>query len=180
MRLRKGDTVTESMLNEFFLDLYNRFCEKFLIDAEKISVFSGMYPRKSIKKAWLNVLFNQFHDILDGSGTSEAYLYPKKLAEEALELGKKILKSGLKKLAEEIDFSKPGIPIVVFNPLSWNRLDIVKVKVPKHLIPDNPMISTSDDNKKIIAQVNGEEIIFVAEIPSVGYRTFYLIEGKKK
>jgi len=156
---------------------YNRVCEKLLVDAEKFSVFSGTYPRDSLRKAWLNTLFNQFHDILDGSGTSEAYIYPCELAEEALKTADQTLVVSLKSLSERIRFSRPGVPIVVFNPLSWDRTDIVKAKGLRHLIPRNPIL-VSADGEGTPVQVGGDEVLFVAHVPSMGYRTFYLVEGE--
>jgi len=161
------------------IKLYNRLCERLLVDAEKFSVFSGKYPREALRKAWLNMLFNQFHDILDGSGTPEAYIYPQELAEEAIKTAEETLKTSLKSLSEKIKFSRSDLPIVVFNPLSWDRLDVVKVKVPKDLMPKNPVAVSADGGEKTFVQVNGEEVLFLAKVPSMGYRTYYLVEGEE-
>ncbi len=80
---------------------YNRLCESLLVDAEKFAVFSGNYPRDALRKAWSNALFNQFHDILDGSGTPEAYEYPFELAEEALKIADETLIASFKSLYRE-------------------------------------------------------------------------------
>ena len=159
---------------------YNRLCERLLVDAEKFAVLSGDYPRDRIKKAWRNMLFNQFHDILDGSGTSEAYIYPKRLAEESMRIARGILESSFQKLAHQISFSRSEIAVVVFNPLSWDRVDIVKVKIPKEKIPDRPVLISADGREKAKAQFDGEELIFVAKMPPIGYKTYYLIDGKNE
>jgi alpha-mannosidase len=159
---------------------YNRLCESLLVDAEKYAVFSGKYPREALRKAWLNTLFNQFHDILDGSGTPESYEYPFVLAEEALRIADETLNASLKSLSEKVKTSKSGVPIVVFNSLSWDRVDVVKAKVPKSLIPQNPVVVSNNNKEKTFAQVNGEEVLFVANVPSMGYKTFYLIEGENE
>lgn len=155
---------------------YNRLCERLLIDAEKFSVFSGMYPRDALRKAWRNMLFNQFHDILDGSGTHEGYIYPKELAEETIKIADGALKASLENLAQNVKFSEKGIPIVVFNPLSWDRVDLAKAKVPKRLMPKNPSV-VSSDGVKAPAQLSGDEVLFLAKVPSMGYKTYYLVEG---
>jgi len=159
---------------------YNRLCERLLVDAEKFTVLSGDYPRDRIKKAWRNMLFNQFHDILDGSGTSEAYIYPKRLAEESMRIARGILESSFQKLAHQISFSRSEIAVVVFNPLSWDRVDIVKVKIPKEKIPDRPVLISADGQERAKAQFDGEELIFVAKMPPMGYKTYYLIDGKNE
>ena len=159
---------------------YNRLCERLLVDAEKFSVFSGNYPHDSIKKAWRNMLFNQFHDILDGSGTSEAYLYPKELAEESIKIARDVLDSSIQRIANRIRFSRSEIAIVVFNSLSWDRVDIVKVRIPSEKVPSKPVLISADGQEKVKAQFDGEELIFVANVPSMGYRTYYLVDGKEE
>jgi len=155
---------------------YNRLCERLLVDAEKFAVLSEIYPRSRIKKAWRNMLFNQFHDILDGSGTSEAYIYPRKLAEKSIETAREILRSSIQRIAHQINFSQSKIAVVVFNPLSWDRVDLVKVKIPSEKIPRRPMLISADGREKVKAQPTETGIIFVARVPSMGYRTYYLIE----
>jgi len=155
---------------------YNRLCERLLVDAEKLGIISGVYPREKLHKAWLNTLFNQFHDILDGSGTHEAYDYPLELAQEAAEIATSSIKASMKKIAKNIGFSETGVPIVVFNTLSWNRTDIVTAKVPSEHTPKNPIVISSD-GEEAPAQVGGDEVLFVANVPPMGYRTYYLVDG---
>jgi alpha-mannosidase len=156
---------------------YNRLCERLLLDAERFAVLSGKYPRNYLRKAWLNMLFNQFHDILDGSGAPEGYVLPVKLAKEALKIADDVLKSSVRTLAERIKLSENGIPIVVFNSLSWDRTDLVKIKVPKRVIPRNPIVISAGDQEKSAVQVGGDEVLFLAKVPSMGYRVYYLVEG---
>ena len=156
---------------------YNRLCERLLVDAEKFCAISGAYPKEELHKAWLNALFNQFHDILDGSGVHEAYIYPHELAQETIEIARNALKNSMKKITENISFSKIGIPVIVFNSLSWDRVDIAKVKVPKDFIPKNP-IAVSAEGEKVPVQIVGDEALFVAKVPSMGYKTYYLTKGE--
>jgi len=156
---------------------YNRLCEKLLVDAEKFCAISGAYPKEELHKAWLNALFNQFHDILDGSGAQEAYTYSRELAQEAIETAQNALRNSMKKITEDVSFSKIGIPVVVFNSLSWDRVDIAKVKVPKGLIPKNP-VAVSAEGEKVPVQIEGDEALFVAKVPSLGYKTYHLTEGE--
>jgi alpha-mannosidase len=156
---------------------YNRLCERLLVDAELFALLSGKYPRDSLRKAWLNTLFNQFHDILDGSATPEGYVLPLKLAEEAVRIANDALKDSMRTLADRIKFCGDGIPIVVFNSLSWDRTDLVKIRVPRRSIPRNPIVISADEKEKSPAQVSGDEVLFLAKVPSIGYRVYYLTEG---
>ena len=54
----------------------NRFGENYLEEAETLAalssrLFGSRAPREQLREAWLSVLFNQFHDILPGSGVRQ-------------------------------------------------------------------------------------------------------------
>lgn len=57
----------------------NRAAEYALYEAEALSVLADRltgednYPSEKLKKAWKNVLFNQFHDIMGGCAIKSAY-----------------------------------------------------------------------------------------------------------
>jgi alpha-mannosidase len=156
---------------------YNRICERYLVDAEKFATIVGDFPKDDLKKAWEKVLFNQFHDILDGSAFHEAYYYSGLLAEEALKVARDLLEKSLKKIASNIKFAMQGIPIVVFNTLAWDRKDVVRVRIAKELIPENPTLIDLRGEKHHV-QIDGDELMFIADVPSLGYSTYYLIKGK--
>ena len=156
---------------------YNRLCEALLVDAEVLGILANIHPWSRLKEAWLKALFNQFHDILDGSGIAEAYIYPRRLAKESIEACEDVINSAVKSLSDRINLSRDGIPIVVFNTLSWDRLDIVKVKMPRNLIPRNPVAISYDNKYKSPVQACGDEISFLAHAPSLGYMTYYIVEG---
>lgn len=58
----------------------NRLCEAKLNEAESLAAQTAMkglgkYPRKLFEESWRNVLFNQFHDIVTGSGIMDTREY---------------------------------------------------------------------------------------------------------
>ena len=58
----------------------NRLGEKLLVESESVSALANLaadakYNRKAFLGAWEKVMFNQFHDILPGSGTVETREY---------------------------------------------------------------------------------------------------------
>lgn len=65
---------------------YNRLCENALRAAEALSAAAGPGPGDAarLESAWRATLFNQFHDILDGSGVPATYAYSAAIAEAAL------------------------------------------------------------------------------------------------
>jgi alpha-mannosidase len=157
---------------------YNRKCERLLVDAEKMSAFASIDRRLQLSEAWRNVLFNQFHDILDGSAVGDTYVHSAGLARRAMETAKSVMDESLKKIAADIKISRDGVPIVVFNSLSWERKDVVKVEIPRELIPEDPCVVDSEGTMSP-AQADGSSVLFVADVPSLGYSTYYLVGGNK-
>ena len=66
---------------------YNRKLENLLTESEKFSavstMFGNQYPQNDLKDAWEKVMFNQFHDILPGSGIRENYIDAEEKYKEA-------------------------------------------------------------------------------------------------
>ncbi len=65
----------------------NRFGENYLEEAETLAALASrlvgcVYPTESLREAWLKVLFNQFHDILPGSGVRETREHAQALFQE--------------------------------------------------------------------------------------------------
>lgn len=162
---------------------YNRIGENLMTNAEKAaslaSLYGFNYPQQMITKGWKNVLFNQFHDILPGSSIREVYLDSDKDYKEAFKLGEYVLESSIKSIASNINMEAvEGKPVVVFNPLSWARSDVVKLNLPDGDKNNYEVYDISDN--KIASQINNvdllkNQIIFIAEnIPSMGYSVYQL------
>ncbi|RLI23865.1 hypothetical protein DRO57_08095 [Candidatus Bathyarchaeota archaeon] len=157
---------------------YNRLCERMLVDAERLSTLVGVYPRDTLREAWRKALFNQFHDILCGSGIHEIYGYSKTLAEDALRCAKEVIGESMETLASQIGFKEgEGVPVLVFNTLPWPRRDVVRVRLPSHLIPAK-LVAVSPGGEAVPVQVCGDELVFIADTPSLGYTTYYIREGE--
>ncbi len=79
--------------------------------------------------------------------------------------------------------AKDGKPVVVFNPLSWNRKDVVKLELPEGDLNNYSVYNSN--GKEIPSQMVNEDIyknkiLFVADdVPSYGYKTYYLKKEKK-
>jgi len=93
-RIKKGNSVLEYRLNE---------AEAFA-SAAALSVGTA-YPGRQFQKAWEKVLFNQFHDILPGSGTVDTREHAMGLYQEAIALANTGLSRALRSIASNIDTS---------------------------------------------------------------------------
>jgi alpha-mannosidase len=164
----------------------NRKGEVLLTNTEKFSSFASLQGKKVNKKyitdSWKKVLFNQFHDILPGSSIKEVYVDSKEYYESAFVTAGIELERSLSAIASDINTSviKNGTPLVIFNPLNWERSDLVKFK----LAPgDENFYAVYDlSGKEIpshIAKVDeiSNELIFIADkIPSAGYRLYNMVK----
>ena len=86
----------------------NRMSESLLNEAELFSSFAALstgshYPNKDFEEAWRNVLFNQFHDILPGSGVPETREYAVGQYQKVKAMGLSKRKIALKKITDKID-----------------------------------------------------------------------------
>ena len=93
------------------IKLANRISESRLYDAEAFSAISsifakGNYPGESYKDAWQKTLFNQFHDILTGSGVIETREYAMGQFQQALTAANSGYIQALRHISSQIDTSK--------------------------------------------------------------------------
>lgn len=179
LEYHRGTYTTQAKMKE-----YNRQNETLLTNAEKFSTLATMYgrtyDRQIMDDAWKNLLFTQFHDILPGSGIRENYLDATERHKAAEKSGTFELRKSLETIVSNINTSKitKGTPVVVFNPLSWQRTDVAALKLPEGDASQYSVFETNGG--EIPSQIVDKgllerELIFVAEnIPSFGYRTFEL------
>ena len=163
------------------IKIHNRLCEKLLLKSQKVGSIAKLLGKKypNLHNYWEAALFNQFHDILPGSGIKDTYDYACEEAKK-VEIGcKNIIKDNLEFLGTLVDSSSiKGKPILVFNSLSWRRTDIVEIEIYNNC-PENPVAKDSEGNV-YPTQIIDNKIIFVAnDIPSFGYKVYYIQEGEK-
>lgn len=183
----------------------NRRAEHSIITAEKFAVLANIfrelpYPAEQIRKAWQNIMFNQFHDIMGGCSIKEAYQDARESFGEALHISAGVLNASLQRISWSIDTmgdrdiplvkekdwklwetEERGVPLVVFNPLSW------QIEVPIQINKAVAGITDEDGNAFLLQAVRGAQInfsdkwdtLFTGSIPALGYRVFRLYTDKK-
>jgi alpha-mannosidase len=122
----------------------NRTMEVALRDVEFTSVLAGLlvefnYPKDRLERLWKEVLLYQFHDILPGSSITRVYKetgerYPL-MEQEAGHLKN----AAVKRIASVIDIRAFREPLVVFNPLSWERAEWVQADGDWHFVQAPPL-----------------------------------------
>ena len=163
---------------------WNRKSEVLLTNAEKFStlatLFGRPYNNTDLEDAWRNVLFNQFHDILPGSGIRENYIDADEKYRHAEKIGKFQLHGSMSDIARHVNTSrmKKGTPLIVFNPIGWDRSDLVRYKLPEGDMGEYAVFTS--DGKEIPSQIIAKgkyerEVLFCAQnVSSFGYGAYEL------
>jgi len=179
----------------------NRQLESLLVTAEKFSAIAAAsgyrdyYPERDIDEAWKIVLRNQFHDILDGSSIGPVYDEVAGFYRQARTRGERALDFSLETISNAIDTRGEGFPVVVYNPLFWERTEpaFVDIVVPPDAKTAKPwggtVRMTDGEGKDVPAQVlekrvQGENTLFrivfmAAGVPSLGYKLYRAVTADR-
>lgn len=171
----------------------NRKAENALLSAEKFSTVSALLGKSTRKEdldhAWKQVLFNQFHDIMAGTATENAYFDARNQLGEALSIASRCENNALQAISFDvaIPYAPKTVPIVVYNPHSW------EVKAPvvfecgmfvSMQTPVNAALIDEEGNRVPLQMANcptkvfeRRNITFMATVPPLGYRVYRLVEG---
>jgi len=93
------------------IKMANRMGEQVLNEAELFNTMATQhtsypYVSEDFTKAWKNVLFNQFHDILPGSGTVDTREHAMGLFQETMAIANTHRSTALKSIVSQIDTSR--------------------------------------------------------------------------
>jgi len=139
------------------------------------------YPAGEFEDAWHKVLFNQFHDVMCGSGIHDVALDAGQFYAEAFDKTNKILNGALEVLERQVNtkgIAKSGIPVLTFNPLNWTRSEPIELTL-RMKAGSQPQVLDAK-GKEVPSQViarteDSVKILFEAkDVPSIGYKTHWI------
>jgi len=141
------------------------------------------YPYSTLNDAWQLVLRNQFHDNLPGTSIPKAYEQGWNDGIIALNRFAGVYEDAIGTLARSLNTDVPGVPVVVFNPLSISRKDNVEACIPEELINAEFLAVFDAKGKEVPSQIttgfDGERrILFMADLPSVGAAVYSIRQEK--
>lgn len=135
------------------------------------------YPREKLDAAWVRFLWHQFHDDLTGTSIPQAYAFS--WNDEALSQNQfaEVLSSSVGAVARALDTRVLGTPVVVVNPLSVAREDVVTARLGLRGWTRGGVVVTGPDGARVPAQVGESvdgrtEVIFLARVPPVSFTVF--------
>jgi alpha-mannosidase len=152
--------------------------EELLADAaEKSSVVAQWlgaraYPLERLNGAWTLAMGAHFHDLAAGTATPRAYEFAWNDDVITLNQFADVLNSAVEGVAAAMNTQTIGTPVILFNQLNIAREDVVEAKVefPKGM--PKAVRVTGPDGRQIASQISGGKILFVADVPSVGYAVY--------
>lgn len=165
---------------------WNRHMEGTLGAAEAAATIApGAYPRDALTSAWEKTLFNQFHDVLSGSGIDSIYVDAKVDYAAADSLANGALDAAIAQIAAKLD-TRPraagDLPVVVFNPGVRARSELVSVRVPSGAPAAD--WGVVDAGGRVLASepstTSGDTLrVRVANVPPLGARVLFLRRGAR-
>jgi alpha-mannosidase len=161
-----------------------RHDEELVLDAEKYaslaSLFARPYGQDQFELAWRNLLFDHFHDVMPGSGIAVNYLDAKRNLEDVARSAKEITGGSLDEIVAHVNTQGDGVPVVVFNSLSWPRHEGVEVEL--QLPGRTKQVEVVDDaGQRVESQLvamdpatNRAHLLILADAPALGYKTYFV------
>lgn len=177
LEIHRGTYTTQSWMKR-----RNRRSEELLGTTEMLAALdTAPYPRRDLELAWHQVLFNQFHDLLPGSGIHRIYVDAMRTYDSAQTASATIRDAAFARLRGQIDTRGEGVPVVVFNPSSWVRSSYASLALDGALarLKGERLLRAVDAAKRAtLAEADGDTLRFLArEVPPLGFKVFWIRTG---
>ncbi len=159
--------------NEEIADMAERAC----VASEVIA--NSKYPDEALRTAWKRVIAHQFHDDIPGTSVQRAYKRSWNDYAMSLNAFTGEYEAAVSKIAQKLDTSfVEGIPVIVANPMEYERSDIVKIKLDRNI--DGTAVSLFDAQGReyptqIMAHsLNSTAILAKVTVSPMGFKVFDL------
>jgi alpha-mannosidase len=161
-----------------------RQSEEAMLNAEKFSslalLYGRPYPKDEFLLAWKHLLFDHFHDIMPGSGIAVNYLDAKRNLEDVERMSGEISRGALNEVSAHVNTEGKGVPVVIYNSLSWPRSDVAEIEVQLSQ-PVRQVEVVDSTGKRALSQVlsldpttHRARLLLLASTPSLGYNTYFV------
>lgn len=176
-----------SLTSQAFIKRQNRINELLADAAERASVAAALlgavpYPSQALEQAWRLTLRGQFHDILPGTSIPRAYEYSWNDEFLAMNEFNHALTDAVAGIARGLDTRVEGVPVVVYNPLSIPRADLVDADIPKELGDASQLTVLSPEGEALATQLTTDvagrrRFLFLAKVPALSFTVFSIKVG---
>lgn len=166
--------------------------EEQMLNAEKTASLAwlagDMYPAGQLNEAWKKVLFNEFHDLAAGSGVATIYRDAAKDFQQVRWSTGQIESGALHTIIRSIDTRVPaGVPVVVFNLLSWERSGPVKIQVQMPSASSAGITVLDEKGRVVPSEILAHDdkthtyqlMVYPSAVPSMGYKVLHVVPGTR-
>ena len=161
-----------------------RRSEENVLNAEKFASLAALYgkpyPQEGMLAIWKNLLFDHFHDIMPGSGIAVNYLDAKRNLENVDRAANDLAWGSLREIAAYVNTEGDGVPVMLFNSLSWPRTEVTEVEV-QLPTPAKQMEVVDSTGRLVRSQLlaldedtHRARLLLLATTPSLGYQTYFV------
>lgn len=175
----------------------NRRSEQTLLAAERLAAVAAHavgtdYPGAELTRAWKQLLFNQFHDILPGSAIEAAFADAVEQHGEILSIAGRVLNRSMQTIAREIDvpFEEESQPVLVFNPHPFPLNTVVEIETVTrgrdfHVVTaDGAVVASQPIQPAATLDVWSQErtrrrLAFEVALPPLGHQLYRLRDGAR-
>jgi alpha-mannosidase len=168
-----------------------RHSEEVMLNAEKFASLAMLdgrfYPQDEMNRAWQRLLFDDFHDIMPGSGIGVNYLDARRNLQDVQLFGNSVIEDSLKELEAHVNTQGPpasgdSAPVVVFSSLAWPRTEVVEIEA-QLSAPTRNVAVMDAAGKEAESQLLGIDpathrahLLVLASTPALGYKTYFVRE----
>jgi alpha-mannosidase len=170
-----------------------RESEEWVLNAEKYASLAWLdgqaYPASELNDAWKKITFNQFHDLAAGSGIGVIYKDAQQDYDQVRWATNEVRSRSLQAISSHIDTKSraPGsVPLLVFNPLGWERSGLVEADVQMSAVSKGVSILDADGHvlpSMVLSSNTGTNtyhlLIEANAIPSLGYEIVHAVPGQR-
>ncbi|MBN9328504.1 MAG: alpha-mannosidase [Cellulomonas sp. 73-145] len=173
------------------IKLWQRRAQAAVLNAERWAAVGALafgldYPREDLGRAWKQILFNQFHDVLPGSAIEPAYEDARDQLGEAVAISKRIITRTHNVIARQVEIPlEDGTqPVLVFNPHPWRVVTAVELQYGSqpqgiHVVDGDGGLVLSQ-RVQSVATTNDQgrhATVLEADVPPLGFRLYRLRPG---
>jgi len=174
--------------SQAFMKYINRKNELIADAAERTSVVAdwikgAKYPKEKLNENWTRFLWHQFHDDITGTCIPEAYSFSWNDELISQQQFSSILKHSADVVIQAMDTRSDGIPIVVYNALSIERVEPVEVEISLG-IHDNSLRVFNRNGQEVPSQIIKQDpdnihFLFLAKVPANGFEVYQVHSSNK-
>lgn len=183
--------ATGAYTSRGILKRLNRKNEIIADQAERFSLLADWfgvkpYPAGRLETAWKRLLCHQFHD--DITGTSTDKVYGNTINEYFVSLNEFSgeLSAACEAIGEHLatDCGIEGTPVILFNSCCFPRREVVEATVSGLALEKGGFCVLDDRQNEVPSQLSEgtqdgcQTVLLTADIPAMGYRTYYIVKNR--